>query len=647
MTGATATTDASGIATVGGWTLGPSAGVNTMTATVAGLTPVTFTATSAAAPVTAATVVANSPTSQAGSVGLAVAERPSVRVTSGSGAAVAAVAVTFAVTVGGGTLTGASATTDANGVATVGSWTLGATIGTNTVTATVAGLPPVTFTATAAALPTFNLTPPIAATVPLGGVALSASDAVTWSVNGIAGGSATVGTISASGAYTAPNKIPEGDSVVVTATLVSNTAVKRTSTIFFIADLISKDYFYPLPRAVELATPTRVRFLVVPPANAATVNFVSPTGATVPLQSIGSGVLTFTLEPAEAIAGYVSGTLHNFIGRLDYRDAGNAQTKLTNVTLNVRDATMPAVTVTSVAGDAQRSPYILNIRMDSAVINPSAPIVSRALQLLGGDLYDFVAVLANVTTVNNRGYIGLRDDITGIGAPVPNTSAAWGGTGKLRGAIAFPVDGFFDGAEQGFMHEMGHSWINRATDPLLQPTPHWPLSTMAYGTMGFNITGSNVGGNFSYTLTSLGNGTVRVNNAPASDIFTPLDLYIMGLIPSTDVPPMYILPAATNPATLTNNQILPATTYTIANYIAAHGPRVPSVATSPKQFTVATVVLSYGRLLTASEMAFFDRSAARAETTTPLQSLSGIGLVTASGFNVATGGRATVRTRLQ
>jgi len=47
ITGATAVTDASGIATVGSWKLGTTAGANTLTATSAGLTgsPVTFTAT--------------------------------------------------------------------------------------------------------------------------------------------------------------------------------------------------------------------------------------------------------------------------------------------------------------------------------------------------------------------------------------------------------------------------------------------------------------------------------------------------------------------------------------------------------------------------------------------------------------------------
>ena len=60
----------------------------------------------------------------------------------------------------------------------------------------------------------------------------------------------------------------------------------------------------------------------------------------------------------------------------------------------------------------------------------------------------------------------------------------------------------------------------------------------------------------------------------------------------------------------------------------------------------AVVVLTYGRLLTPSEMAFFSAAAARAETTVSLRAAAGLAIVDASGFNLATGGRATMRTRL-
>ena len=150
ITGAAPTTNASGIATVGSWTLGATAGTNTLTATAAGLTgsPVTFTATGTVG--SATQIALNAGNNQAASVGTAVATLPSVIVKDAAGNPVSGVSVTFAVAGGGGSITGAATTTNASGIATVGSWTLGALAGANTLTATSAGLTgsPVTFTAT-------------------------------------------------------------------------------------------------------------------------------------------------------------------------------------------------------------------------------------------------------------------------------------------------------------------------------------------------------------------------------------------------------------------------------------------------------------------------------------------------------------------
>src|SRR2546422_11775990 len=68
--------------------------------------------------------------------GTAVSTPPSVIVKDVNGNPVAQVAVMFAVAPGNGTITGASQTTNASGVATGGSWTLSATAGPNTLTAT-------------------------------------------------------------------------------------------------------------------------------------------------------------------------------------------------------------------------------------------------------------------------------------------------------------------------------------------------------------------------------------------------------------------------------------------------------------------------------------------------------------------------------
>src|SRR5439155_560182 len=85
----------------------------------------------------------------------AVATAPAVIVRDQFNNPVAGVAVVFAVGSGSGTssITGADQTTNASGIATVGSWTLGRTTGGYTLTASSAGLTgsPVTFTATATA----------------------------------------------------------------------------------------------------------------------------------------------------------------------------------------------------------------------------------------------------------------------------------------------------------------------------------------------------------------------------------------------------------------------------------------------------------------------------------------------------------------
>ena len=140
-----ATTDANGVATGPQWVLGPTAGAQSLQATVlaSGVqgNPVTFTATATAGAAARIETAGNTGTAtgRAGTA-LAAASLPSVVVRDASGNPVSGVAVTFAVTGGGGTGTGLTATTNAQGVATIGGLTLGNTVGTNTVTASAAGV---------------------------------------------------------------------------------------------------------------------------------------------------------------------------------------------------------------------------------------------------------------------------------------------------------------------------------------------------------------------------------------------------------------------------------------------------------------------------------------------------------------------------
>jgi Bacterial Ig-like domain (group 1) len=146
ITSPTPVTDASGIAAVGGWTLGPAVGLHTLTATVTGITPIQFVAL-ATSPGGATAMVANAGNGQTVLAKTNVPVAPAVLVTDTAGAPVAGVTVTFAVATGGGSVSGGAAVSDGSGIATVGSWTLGSP-GLNTLTASLAGVPDVVFSAT-------------------------------------------------------------------------------------------------------------------------------------------------------------------------------------------------------------------------------------------------------------------------------------------------------------------------------------------------------------------------------------------------------------------------------------------------------------------------------------------------------------------
>lgn len=154
--GGTAKSDVNGVAAVTKWTLGTTAGVNTLSAASGNLAAVTFTATGL--PGAASVLVKTSTDPQTAVAGAAVAAAPSVTVKDANGNAVAGVTVTFAVTAGGGSVTAATQQSSATGVATLGSWTLGTTAGANTVTASATGLPSVSFAGTGTAGPAATLT---------------------------------------------------------------------------------------------------------------------------------------------------------------------------------------------------------------------------------------------------------------------------------------------------------------------------------------------------------------------------------------------------------------------------------------------------------------------------------------------------------
>jgi len=143
---------ATGVTTANGyasnkWTLGTTSDAQSVSATIGTALSTQFHARSVAAGELA--LRKKDGDLQSAQPGSAVAVPPSVYVVDSAGILRPGVAVTFAVKTGGGGVTGASAVSDAQGVAKVGQWTLGANVGTNQLSATLPNGGSVTFNANA------------------------------------------------------------------------------------------------------------------------------------------------------------------------------------------------------------------------------------------------------------------------------------------------------------------------------------------------------------------------------------------------------------------------------------------------------------------------------------------------------------------
>lgn len=157
--GESTTSDANGTATLGTWTIPWVVGTYTVTATSEGLvgSPLTFTAQGIT--LMPSLMLAHAGQDQTVTANGTVPVPPAVRVTSNLQPALG-IPVRFAVASGGGSITGAEQLTDAQGIARLESWTLGA-LGQNTLTASIPGSPlaPVTFTATSVGIGTLAADP--------------------------------------------------------------------------------------------------------------------------------------------------------------------------------------------------------------------------------------------------------------------------------------------------------------------------------------------------------------------------------------------------------------------------------------------------------------------------------------------------------
>lgn len=138
ITPRTPTTGADGTAQVT-WTLGPKAGVQTLRASTPGQNPLTVTTTATATAGPPSAVLANTEVLQFVVVGRAVTTLPSVTVTDAFANPLPGIPVTFAIVQGASVLSGTLQTSNPQGIAVLGGWTIGLNAESYTIRASIAG----------------------------------------------------------------------------------------------------------------------------------------------------------------------------------------------------------------------------------------------------------------------------------------------------------------------------------------------------------------------------------------------------------------------------------------------------------------------------------------------------------------------------
>lgn len=357
--------------------------------------------------------------------------------------------------------------------------------------------------------------------------------------------------------------------------------------------------------------------------------------------SIGVGLIASLAQPDD-IQRVLLGTLAVF--------AGTAATPLTryNMLVDVYSPQIGTWTVRQLAPDVQATSRVVNIVDSGYFGNNDVRPVAQMFYRYYSDDYDFLNVVSIPGRFRNRSHVQVRTDATGTGAAAPDDSASYGSHGRLKGFSYFPLPDFFDGANHGFVHETGHQWVNYLQfPPFAAGVPHWPVSSMATGVMGFSIGGGGgEGGQFQCNVVSQ-DGHVWLLPTTSPPAFNDFDLYLMGLMPASEVRQQVVLTGASTAPPCTGESYAGAATVVgVDSIIAGAGPRSPDPSSAQRQFRAATIIVSRDALVSPETMWLYSWLTERAELETATSIHEGLQKGSANPFFVATGGRARIDTLL-
>lgn len=419
----------------------------------------------------------------------------------------------------------------------------------------------------------------------------------------------------------------------------------------------SIQWFRTDPLVVSSASGGTVRLEAAVSASPSRVSLALPTGS-VDLHDDGSGgdaragdgVFTVTI-PASAILSVQQpdDVQRVFIGFLDVF-SGSTRVLRLNTFVDVYTPDVPAVAIDRPAADVQATDRLVNIVDPAFLSDGNVKRIAQTFYRYYGDGFDFLNIVSTPSRPLNRFHVTVKNDVQGIGEARIDTTAQYGSSGRLLGYSVFPVPPFYDGASTGYIHETGHQWVNFLNfAPFASGIAHWPVSSMATGVMGFSIGGSGgEGGAFPCKVVDDGT-TVQLLAVPQTEapVFNDFDLYLMGLLPASEVRPQVVLTGLSAPPTCIGQIYTGAVVRVgVDSIVAGAGQRIPDVSSSGKRFRAATILVSRDGLVSNETMWLYSWLTSRAELQAPVPIHDGLLKAAGNPFFVATGGRASIDTRL-
>lgn len=246
-----------------------------------------------------------------------------------------------------------------------------------------------------------------------------------------------------------------------------------------------------------------------------------------------------------------------------------------------------------------------NLQVEGTMGNfgPSQSLMSTTINLSKAltDGYDFRGFISSTTTACDAGrtqglHLPVKSDTLGNGQHTVDFSSLYQTGPKVLG-VTFHAN-FVMGSTGVIYHETMHQWgayLDQQQLGLDNSGAHWLPNSSVNGALG------------GCPWTDNGNGTFSI--APRQLTDGDLELYVAGLLPPSQVNPVYLTPG--NVIGCTAGAALPGpyTKVTIDDVIRVHGPRTPAFDGNVKNYKYALVVTSQNRLLTPLELTYYGRIA--------------------------------------